>query len=326
MDQPTTAPAIQTAESARGTHQPEDGRAQVPDAASRGLPPRALDRDGNITFTIVGTAPHYLSDFYHYLIIASWPRFLGLVGFAYLGLNLTFAILFFLGGDCIANAEPGSFSDAFFFSVQTMATIGYGAMAPKTLYAHALVTVEALLGLLAVALATGLMFAKFSRPTARLRFSRVALITRRNGQPFLVFRVANARANQIVEASVKLMMLKSEITAEGDRMRRFHELSLARSQNPLFAMTWTVMHPIDEKSPLHGLSVEELCAQQVDLLVILVGIDGTFAQTIHARHIYRAEDIVANARFVDMTRQLPDGRRVVDLDVISKHQALETPS
>jgi inward rectifier potassium channel len=260
-----------------------------------------------------------MSDFYHYLLVARWLPFLAMITATNITLNLLFALLFLAGGDCIANAEPGSFADAFFFSVQTMATIGYGGMAPKTLYAHSLVTFEALLGLLCVALATGLIFAKFSRPTSRVVFSKMALITRRSGQPFLIFRVANTRRNQIVEANVKLLMLKTEVTEEGDRMRRVQELGLTRNANPLFALTWTVMHPIDQSSPLHGLDVEKLGEQEIDLLVMLVGIDGTFAQTIHARQIYSARDIIRNARFVDVGKQLPDGRRAIDLRGLDEH-------
>jgi inward rectifier potassium channel len=292
-------------------------------AAAPVTPLRTLQRDGTFNTIRIGAQAHaHLSDVYHFLIVAPWPLFLSLVACAYIGMNVVFAVLYLAGGDCIANARAGSFADAFFFSVQTMATIGYGAMAPATVYAHVLVAGEAFFGLLGVALATGLMFAKFSRPTARVLFSNVALINHRNGKPHLMLRVANIRANQIVEASLKLAALRFETTAEGERMRRFYDMPLLRSQNPMFALTWTVMHAIDENSPLHGLTVEQMQEERLEILAIVVGIDGTFSQTIHARHSYTAEEIIPNARFVDIIKELPDGKRGVDLGLIHDYVRL----
>lgn len=279
-------------------------------------PLRTLERDGTFNTVRLGAGERRMTDVYHFLMVTPWGPFLALVVASYMGVNVLFALLYLAGGDCLANARPGSFVDAFFFSVQTLATIGYGAMAPVTLYAHALVTVEALLGLLWLAIATGLMFARFSRPTARVLFSNVALISTRNGRPHLIFRVANVRANQIVEATLKLAVLRFDVTAEGERMRRYHDLPLVRSKNPMFALTWTAMHVIDEKSPLFGLSVEDMIAERLEILAILVGIDGTFAQTIYARHSYAAEEIIPDARFVDLIRELPDGRRGVNVGLI----------
>lgn len=284
---------------------------------------RTLDRSGRFTGVTVSGQIHSLADFYHTVMNAPWPAVLAMVGAAYVVANLGFAVLYLLGGDCIANAEAGSFQDAFFFSVQTMATIGYGAMAPKTVYAHALVTIEAIFGLLGVAMATGIVFAKFARPTARVVFSEVALLNKRNGVPHFIFRTANARANQIVEASIRLSALKFEVTSEGERMRRYFEMPLVRSTNPIFAMTWTVMHPIDEKSPLYGMTLEDLKKGNVEILVILTGLDSTFAQTIHARYAYASEDIRENARFRDMVVEKPNGNRVVDINLISEWSSLD---
>lgn len=278
---------------------------------------RTLDRTGRFTGISMSGQVHSLHDVYHTVMSAPWPVVLLAVGAAYILTNLGFAVLYLLGGDCIASAEPGSFGDAFFFSVQTMATIGYGAMAPKTIYSHALVTVEAIFGLFGVALATGIVFAKFARPTARVAWSEVAILNKRNGVPHLIFRVANGRANQIVEASIRLSALKFDVTAEGERMRRYFDMKLVRSNNPIFAMTWTVMHPIDKDSPLYGLSVDEMRSENVEILAILTGLDSTFAQTIHARYAYAAEDIREDARFVDMIIEAPGGRRIVDIGRIS---------
>lgn len=280
---------------------------------------RTLMRDGNFNAVRLDRPGFHLSELYHFLMVAPWPLFLGLVAGVYVITNFVFATLFRLGGDCIANATPGSFADAFFFSVQTLATIGYGSMAPATTYAHILVTVEALFGLIVAAMSTGLMFAKFARPTARVQFSDVALITPRNGKPHLVFRVANVRGNQIVEATLRLIMMRFEVTAEGERLRRILDLPLVRAQNPIFALTWTVMHEIDEKSPLYQADFQALREERMEILAILVGIDGTFAQTIHARHSYTVDEIIPNARFLDLIRELPDGRRGVDMRLLSAH-------
>ncbi len=253
---------------------------------------------------------------------ARWSLVLVFIALAYIATNTIFAFLYLLGGDCIIAAQPGSFSDAFFFSVQTMATIGYGAMAPKTMYAHLLVTVEAIVGLFGVALATGVVFAKFARPTARVTWSEVALLTKRNGVPHLVLRVANARENQIVEASIRLSALKFEVTSEGERLRRYFDMPLVRSQNPIFAMTWTVMHPIDENSPLYGMTFADMAAGRIEVLASLTGLDSTFGQTIHARFAYSTEDFLENAKFKDIVIELPDGTRQVNLDRISDWEPL----
>lgn len=286
-------------------------------------PLRTLTREGTFNTIRVDDPAFHLSDLYHFLMVAPWSLFLSLVVGVYLTTNLLFAGLYRLGGDCIINARPGSFADAFFFSVQTLATIGYGTMGPGTTYAHVLVTVEALLGLLVAAMSTGLMFAKFARPTARVQFSKVALITPRNGKPHLVFRVANVRGNQIVEATLRVILMRFEMTAEGERLRRLIDLPLVRSQNPIFALSWTVMHEIDAQSPLHGLPLQALREDRAELLVTMVGIDGTFAQTIHARHSYTMDELIPDARFVDLIQELPDGRRGVDLRLLSDHVPLE---
>jgi len=287
---------------------------------------RTLTRGGDFTsIAITGKTP-LLDDFYHYVMDAPWAVVVLFIGTAYIVMKIFFAGLYLVGGDCIAAAQPGSFSDAFFFSVQTMATIGYGAMAPKTTYAHLLVTVEAILGLFCTALATGIVFAKFARPTARVRWSEVALLNKRNGIPHLVFRVANARQNQIVEASIRLSVLKFETTTEGERMRRYYDMALLRSQNPIFAMTWTVMHPIDENSPLYGMTFDDMVAGRIEILAILTGLDSTFGQTIHARFAYAMEDIQENARFKDIVIEMPDGMRQVALDRISDWEPVPSAS
>jgi inward rectifier potassium channel len=273
---------------------------------------RWLSRDGQASTIRKGSPRFSWSDLYHLLLTLSWPTFLLLVGLLYLISNTLFAIAYLAGGDCIQNARPGSFTDVFFFSVQTMATIGYGSMFPKTDYANAIVTVEALVGLLGVAMVTGLAFARFSLPSARVLFSRVALIAPYDRVPTLTFRVANERRNLIVEAQMTVTLVRNEVTAEGQFMRRFHDLPLVRQRTPVFALTWTVMHSIDPRSPLYEMTPETLVEQEAEIVVTMTGIDETVSQIVHARHSYTAPEIMWNMRFVDILSRTPEGRRAID--------------
>ena len=260
----------------------------------------------------VGLRTSPLRDAYHSLLTATWSQFFGIVLVAYLGANLLFAAGYLALGDAIEEARPGSFSDAFFFSVQTMATIGYGKMAPRGLPANLLVTVEALVGLLGLALVTGLVFAKFSRPTARVIFSRNAVITRFDGVPSLLVRMANERGNQIAEAQAHLVLLRSERTPEGEEVRRIHDLRLVRSQSAFFAFTWLIVHPITPESPLFGETPESLRARDVDLVASMTGLDETLSQSVHARHAWTPDQVLWGHRFADVLVSRPDGRRAVD--------------
>jgi inward rectifier potassium channel len=260
----------------------------------------------------IGLRTTPLRDLYHSLLTTTWSQFFGLVLAAYLGANLIFASGYLAIGDGIEEARPGSFSDAFFFSVQTMATIGYGKMAPRGLSANLLVTLEALVGLLGLALVTGLVFSKFSRPTARVLFSRNAVITTFDGVPSLLFRMANERGNQIAEALAHLVLLRIERTPEGEEVRRVHDLRLRRSQSAFFAFTWLVVHPITPDSPLFGETAATLKEKDLDLVASVTGLDETLSQSVHARHSWTVEQILWNHRFVDVLVRLPDGRRAID--------------
>ncbi len=254
------------------------------------------------------------TDPYHALLTAGWGVFFALLAAAYVVFNLVFAVLYRLQDGSIFNAKPGSFADAFFFSVQTMATLGYGDMHPATLYANLLVTAEVLLGLTGFALATGLVFARFSRPTARIMFSRYAAVTSHDGRRMLMFRAANQRRNRILEAQASLMLVQNEWTKEGAVMRRFYDLKLTRSHNPTFALTWTVMHPIDDASPLKGMTDESLKEREAEIVATLFGMDESFSQTVHARHGYSADHIRWGWRFADIIGRTPEGRLTVDYD------------
>jgi inward rectifier potassium channel len=252
-------------------------------------------------------------DLYFGLLTMPWSGFFGVLAVFYFAFNVAFALLYLVTGDGIGNARPGVFADAFFFSVQTMATIGYGQMYPQSLAANLLVCLEVLLGMSGLALATGVIFARFSRPSARVLFSHVAVIAPHNGVPTLMFRAANQRRkNQILEAQVSVALLRDEETGEGITMRRFHDLPLVRARTPMFSLTWMVMHPIDEKSPLHGATTETLGAQSAEIVVALVGLDTTVSQTVQARYSYFASEIFWNRRFADIISRGEDGSRIID--------------
>lgn len=283
------------------------------------FPIRFCLRNGR--FHRVGSGDCWLSywrDPYHLTLTVPWWGFFLLIGLLYGSVNLFFACAYLLGGDGIANAEPGSFADAFFFSVQTLATIGYGAMYPTTTYAHILVAIESLTGTVGVAIITGLAFARFAQPTARVLFSRVAVVTTYHGQPTLMFRTANQRGNQILEAEIRLYLLRDEISTEGHFMRRFYDLKLLRERTPSFSLTWTAMHPIDEYSPLYKATAETLEKTHALLIVSLSGIDQTVSQVIHARHSYSVRDLVWHQHFVDIIYDTDRGDRYIDINHFHK--------
>ncbi len=259
-----------------------------------------------------GTPSDLRHDLYFYFMDGGWIRLFSAMGILYLLMNVLFACLYLLVPGSVNGADANSFSDAFFFSVQTMSTIGYGQLTPGNLHANLIVTLEAAVGLLGVALATGLIFAKVSRPTSKVLFSRSMVIMKRDGEDLLVFQCGNARGNQIVDATVEMTLVKDEVSKEGDRLKKLHDLTLARKRSPLFTLSWMVMHPIDEDSPLYGLDRENLMDCMEGIVVTLSGHDDTYAQDIYARHYYAAEDIHAGYRFVDNVSRLQDGRLMID--------------
>ena len=260
---------------------------------------------------IHGAPTGAFEDLYHFLVTSSWPALIGLIAAAFTVVNLLFALGYYFDQG-IENARSGKFADMFFFSVQTMATIGYGKMEPVTLFSNILVSIEALTGLLALALITGLVFAKFSRPTARVRFSRYVVIGPRDGVHSLMIRAANLRANRIVEADMHVVLARQEIAAEGDTIRRLYDLTLTRSRSAMFALSWTAVHQIVEGSPLFGQTRESMANCAAEIIVSIIGLDETFSQTVHARHTYELDEIVWDARFADVLVLHPDGSRSVD--------------
>jgi inward rectifier potassium channel len=266
-------------------------------------------------------------DLYHFLLTESWPTLLVGIALIFVVVNALFAVVYMLDKG-VENARPGSFADAFFFSVQTMATIGYGKMDPDTFLAEVMMSIEALTGLVGLAMVTGLVFAKFSRPTARVRFSKIAIVSNRDGIPSLQFRMANMRANRIVDVTASVVFARQERTIEGEEMRRFYDLKLQRDRNAIFIYSWTAIHPITEDSPINGVSKDAMEAAGAEIIVSVIGLDETFAQTVHARYSYRAADILWGQRFVDILERQPDGRLSIDYtyfdDVIPATAAVST--
>lgn len=264
----------------------------------------------------IGDPHSYWGDAYHLLLTMPWPTFVSLTSLLYIGVNALFALAYSLGNGVatVGENEPQYFQELFFFSVQTMASIGYGAMYPTNLYSHWLVVIESLVGLFFIATTTGLVFARFSLPTARILFSDVAVIAPFNGVPTLMFRTANKRKNYILEAQLWVTLVRDEYSMEGDFMRRFHDVQLVRSHTPVFSLSWTAMHQVLPGGLLDGDTVETLRRDRAEIIVTLTGLDETLAQTIHARHTFSAEDIRWDYRFADILLTGKHGKRVIDFN------------
>ncbi len=281
-------------------------------------------RNGRFEIPGKDTWHAYWQEPYYLLLTIPWWGFLSFVVLSYVATNALFAFGFTLGGNCIANATPGSFMDAFFFSVQTLTSIGYGSMYPTTSYGDILVTIEALVGILGITLITSLAFTRFSQPTAKVLFSRIATITQQNGMPTLMFRAGNQRHNQIIEAQVRAYLMRDEVTVEGEYMRRFYLLKLIRDRTPRFTLSWTIMHPIDETSPLWQATPESLVKTRAMIVVSFSGIDETVSQSLHAPYSYSANDILWSHRFADIMHQTPEGHQYIDYTYF--HQAIPVNS
>ncbi|HML10744.1 MAG TPA: ion channel [Stellaceae bacterium] len=282
-----------------------------PDGAEARLA-HLIARDRADEVVSIGLERPWFDDLYHRILTMSWPGFLAVSLAAYLLINLGFAALYLLQPGSIANAHAGSFDDAFFFSVETIATIGYGVMSPATVYANLLMTLESAIGILLIALTTGLVFARFSRPTARIMFSDVAVVGPYNGKPTLTVRLANQRQNQLLAAHVTMTLVRDEHTAEGALLRRFYDLKLVRDRSPIFALTFTVLHEIDAQSPLHGATPDRMADLNAELVVAASGVDETLVQPVQARASYLPHEILWNHRFADIIGWTEDGRRAID--------------
>jgi inward rectifier potassium channel len=263
---------------------------------------------------VIGAPRTPLRDFYHALMQLGWPATIGFIAFVYFVVNLVFASAYF-ECDGIEHADPHSFLDAFYFSVQTMGTIGYGFMYPKTHFANAVVVVESTASIILTALATGLVFAKFSRPTARLMFSERMTFSPMNGVPTLAFRVGNQRRNRIVEAQLRVSLARTERTLEGKDFYRSTDLKLVRDRLSL-TRSWNVLHVVDETSPLFGATPESLAAAGAEFNVRVSGLDDTWMQVVHAQYRYPAEQVAFGYRLADI---LSDSGNLITLDLTKFH-------
>jgi len=285
---------------------------------------RLLNRDGS--FNVARSGLGFLESFapYHLLLTISWSGFLGVVTVTYLVVNLVFAVAYLAcGPDALLGAGAlmlgGRFSQSFFFSIQTFATIGYGQIAPNGIAANLVVTLEALVGLMYQALATGLLFARFTRPTAALLFSRRALVGPYNNGQGLMFRIVNRRRNEIIQLEAQVLFSAVEPDNRGGTVRRYLPLALERNKVTFFPLSWTIVHPIDGTSPLAGRTPEELDRAEAEILVLLSGVDEALEQTVHSRSSYRADEIVWNARFRSMFL-VSDARSRISVDVSCVHE------
>jgi inward rectifier potassium channel len=271
---------------------------------------RLLNRDGSFNVFRQQNLLDSLGS-YHSLVMMSWSRFMALVLISYVAMNSVFATLYVLCGPKALQTTSGSefsspFLKAFFFSVHTFSTIGYGNIVPAGLAANIVVSIESLFGLGGFALATGLLFARFSRPTAKILFSDSAIIAPYSGITAFQFRIINARSNQIIELAARVLLSKFE-SVDGNRIRKYYQLPLEREKVVFFPLAWTIVHPIDEKSPMYGCTQQELIASDAEFLILLTGIDETFSQTVHSRSSYRADELVWGARFSNLYVQDDDG-------------------
>jgi inward rectifier potassium channel len=285
---------------------------------------RLLNRDGS--FNVVRSGLGWLESFapYHQALTLSWTGFFAVVSVLYLGINLVFGVAYLAcGPDALLGSGAamlgGRFSRAFFFSIQTFATIGYGQIAPNGIAANLVVTVEALVGLMYQALATGLLFARFARPTASVLFSRNAIVGPYNTGRGLMFRIVNTRRNEIIQLEAQVLFSAIEPDGRGGHVRRYTPLPLERNKVTFFPLSWTIVHPIDEASPLAGRTPVALEEAQAEILVLLTGIDETAEQTVHARSSYRADEIVWNARFQSMFFKSASRSRVA-VDISRVHE------
>lgn len=279
--------------------------------AKQPAPRRFLDNRGSPTFSTIGLPPSFWRDVYHRILEMRWRTFFGAAVLVYSGMHVIFATLFSLEEGSIGHSD-GTFLEAYFFSVQTMMTIGYGGMTPATTWANVVVTIEAFVGLLFTAMLTGLVLAKFTRPTAAVMWSKIATISVHEGKPTLMIRMANARGNRIVEANVTMVAAMTIQTQEGETFRRLRDLTLVRRSSPLFSVSFTAMHVIDESSPLFGETPESLRRKALEIMCILSGVDETSVQSVHARASYVTDDLRFGERFEDIIVVQPDQSRVID--------------
>ena len=252
---------------------------------------------------------------------ASWPAFVAGAVLVFIAFNAVFAVLYWIGNQPISNVPGGAYIDYLYFSIETLSTAGYGDMHPQTHYGHFVAAVELFTGIFSMSLMTGLIFARFSRPNARLLFADSPVVFNHDGKPTLMLRLANERHNIISNATAKLWLFKNIVSMEGEQLRRFYELPLTQNQNPGLALSWTLYHVLDENSPLYQANADDLAAIKASLVVVVSGYDVIAAQTVHARKPYEHSDILFGHRYADIIGTSEDGRLRIDYGKF--HETLE---
>ena len=288
---------------------------------SEWTPGARVVRFGSREIVTEGLQLSFWADISHRCMTARWPAFIAGAALVFIAFNAFFAVLYWIGDDPISNVPHKAYIDYLYFSIETLSTAGYGDMHPQTHYGHFIAGIELFTGIFSMSLMTGLIFARFSRPSARLLFANTPVITEHEGMPTLMVRLANQRTNVIGNATARLWLFKDEVTAEGHEVRRFYELPLMRYENPALALSWTLYHVIDEESPLYGQTAEDLGAADVSLVIVVSGYDVVAAQTVHARKPYEHSDIRFGHRYVDVLGTTEDGR--VRIDYGRFHDTLE---
>lgn len=261
---------------------------------------RFITRDGRVNIKKEGLSRHQPKDWYHLLLTVGWIKLLSIAGSAYLLINAVFGLLYLLEPGGVSNTRPYNFFDHFFFSVHVFSTLGFNQLNPMSFYSNMLVTIESFTGWCSFGLITGVLFSRFSRPSARVMFTHYATIAPYEGVPTLIFRAANRRGNQILQAQIHVSLTRNEKTLEGENVRRVYDLKLLRSTSSFFNLTWTVRHAIDTNSPLFGETHESLKQSETEIVVLLSGIDDAFGQTVHGRFAYNHEEVLFGYRFVSM--------------------------
>ena len=272
---------------------------------------RRIVRLGGREVIAEGLRLSFWADISHRCMTASWPSFIGGAALVFIGFNAVFAVFYWIGNQPISNVQ-GAYIDYLYFSIETLSTAGYGDMHPQTHYGHFVAAVELFTGIFSMSLMTGLIFARFARPNARLLFADHPVISSHDGKPTLMIRFANERHNIIGNASARLWLLRNEMSLEGQSFRRFYELQLVRNEHPALALSWTLYHVIDQASPLYGLDPEALAAAAVSLVVVVSGYDVVAAQTVHARRSYDHSDLRFGQRYADILDTSEEGRLRID--------------
>jgi inward rectifier potassium channel len=291
---------------------PRDAEKMIREQNEQPSRARVVRLGGREIIVAEGQRLSFWADIGHRSMTASWPSFIAGAALVFVVFNAIFALFYWIGDQPVANVPGGAYIDYLYFSIETLSTAGYGDMHPQTHYGHFVATTELFTGIFSMSLMTGLIFARFSRPNARLLFAENPVISSHEGKPTLMVRFVNERHNIIGNAAAKLWLMRNEVSLEGGTIRRFYELPLVRDEHPALALSWTLYHVIDQASPLYGMSADEVAASDVSLVVVVSGYDVVAAQTIHARKSYDYPDIRFGHRYADILDRTEDGRLRID--------------